>query len=120
METKWKKSCSSCLDLTTLLAVLLLLQSVLAAEENDIDQHGHCNGSMGFCDENGNKAVPMKSETSRRFLETTKYITLGALKPNLPVCGGDGERGAPYSRSCLPPPSNPEGRGWSQYYRCRK
>ncbi|CAL5413901.1 unnamed protein product [Camellia sinensis] len=120
METKWKKSSSSCLHLTTLLAVLLILQSVLAAEENDIDQHGHCNGSMGFCDENGNKTAPMESETSRRFLETTKYITLGALKPNLPVCGGDGERGAPYSRSCLPPPSNPESRGCSQYYRCRK
>ncbi|KAI8005282.1 Protein RALF-like 32 [Camellia lanceoleosa] len=114
METKWKKSCSSCLHLTTLLAVLLL-QSVFAAEENGIDQHGHCNGSMGFCDEIGDKKSPMKLEMSRRFLEATKYITLGALKPNLPVCGGDGERGAPYSRSCLPPPSNPESRGCSQY-----
>ncbi|CAL5413915.1 unnamed protein product [Camellia sinensis] len=119
METKLKKSCSLCLHLTTLLAVLLL-QSVFAAEENDIDQLGHCNGSMGFCDENGNKTALMESETSRRFLETTKYITLGALKPNLPVCGGDSERGAPYSRSCLPPPSNPKSRGCFQYYKCRK
>lgn len=64
----------------------------------------------------------MESEISKRFLEerTNKYIAPGALRRDKPVCNGGGS-GEAYSRSggCIPPPSNPQTRGCSKYYRCR-
>ncbi|MED6133162.1 hypothetical protein PIB30_025975 [Stylosanthes scabra] len=77
-----------------------------------------CNGSIAEC--NQEHEMLMESEISRRFLEEKKYISYGALGRDKPACN-DGERGEAYSKSegCLPPPSNPENRGCSKYYRCR-
>ncbi|CAL5330213.1 unnamed protein product [Camellia sinensis] len=36
--------------------------------ENGLE-HGHCNGSTGFCDENGDETAVMESETSQGFLK---------------------------------------------------
>ncbi|KAF8388468.1 hypothetical protein HHK36_027140 [Tetracentron sinense] len=76
-----------------------------------------CNGSIAECYEE-QEEMAMESEISRRILQTTKYISPGALKPNLPICG-NGARGNSYSSSCLPPQANPSNRGCSKYYRCR-
>ncbi|KAI4317380.1 hypothetical protein L6164_025252 [Bauhinia variegata] len=77
-----------------------------------------CNGSIAECNEEDE--LLMESEISRRFLEEKKYISEGALQRDKPVCNG-GASGEAYSKSggCLPPPSNPENRGCSKYYRCR-
>ncbi|XP_009605720.1 protein RALF-like 32 [Nicotiana tomentosiformis] len=76
-----------------------------------------CNGTIAECNEE--LEILMESDISRRFLEERKkYISPGALKRDQPVCNGGGG-GEPYSRSCLPPPSNPYNRGCSKYYRCR-
>ncbi|CAN6580219.1 unnamed protein product [Malus baccata var. baccata] len=77
-----------------------------------------CNGSIAECD--NESELLMESEISRRFLQTKKYISPGALKPDQPVCKG-GARGEAYSKTggCLPPPSHPYQRGCSKYYRCR-
>ncbi|XP_009343824.2 protein RALF-like 32 [Pyrus x bretschneideri] len=77
-----------------------------------------CNSSIVECDDEGE--LLMESEISGRFLQTKKYISPGALKPDQPVCNGGG-RGEAYSKTggCLPPPSNPYNRGCSKYYRCR-
>ncbi|KAL1358247.1 hypothetical protein AAHE18_04G018900 [Arachis hypogaea] len=76
-----------------------------------------CNGSIAEC--NQEYEMLMESEISRRFLEEKKYISYGALGRDKPACNG--ERGEAYSKNegCLPPPSNPENRGCSKYYRCR-
>lgn len=78
-----------------------------------------CNGSIAECDPD--LEILMDSEISRRFLEEKRYISVGALRRDQPVCNGGG-RGEPYSRSegCLPPQSNPYNRGCSAYYRCRQ
>ncbi|KAL8106133.1 hypothetical protein AgCh_029799 [Apium graveolens] len=51
----------------------------------------------------------------RRFLETKKYISPGALKRDQPVCNGGG-RGESYSKSdgCLPPQSHPYTRAMTE------
>ena len=77
-----------------------------------------CNGSIAEC--NPEDEILMASEISRRFLEQKRYISPGALRRDKPVCN-DANRGEAYSKSgdCLPPPSNPQTRGCSKYYRCR-
>ncbi|KAJ4968490.1 hypothetical protein NE237_015191 [Protea cynaroides] len=78
-----------------------------------------CNGSIAECNEE--EELLMESEIARRFLQgKQKYISYGAIKQNLPVCGG-GASGEAYTRSgsCLTPPSNSQNRGCSKYYRCR-
>ncbi|KAL2343513.1 hypothetical protein Fmac_004798 [Flemingia macrophylla] len=77
-----------------------------------------CNGSIAEC--NQEDELLMESEISRRFLEQKKYISNGALQRDKPVCNG-GSSGEAYSKTggCLPPPSNPQSRGCSKYYRCR-
>ncbi|PQP92302.1 protein RALF-like 32 [Prunus yedoensis var. nudiflora] len=80
--------------------------------------HTSCNASIAECDREGE--LLMKSEISRRFFGTKKYISPGALKPDQPVCNGGG-KGEAYSKpgGCLPPPSNPHNRGCSKYYHCQ-
>ncbi|KAG5029435.1 hypothetical protein AAZX31_05G140600 [Glycine max] len=78
-----------------------------------------CNGSIAEC--NQEDELLMESEISRRFLEQKRsYISNGALQRDKPVCNGGGS-GEAYSKTggCLPPPSNPQNRGCSKYYRCR-
>ncbi|EPS72616.1 hypothetical protein M569_02132 [Genlisea aurea] len=92
--------------------LLLLLGFRMAAVEEDL--------IGGRCEEDG-EVVMMESESSARLLqEQQKYISLGALNKDLPICSG-GEGGAPYSNGggCLPEPSNIYHRGCSKYYRCR-
>lgn len=82
-----------------------------------VNGQSQCNDTIAKCNED--LEILMESEISRRFLEERKkYISPGALKRDQPVCNGGGN-GEPYSRSCLPPPSNPYNRGCSKYYRCR-
>ncbi|XP_059630051.1 protein RALF-like 32 [Cornus florida] len=76
-----------------------------------------CNSSIAECNEEEYETL-MESEISRRFLADKKYISPGALKPDQPVCNG-GAKGESYSKSCLPPPSNPRTRGCPKYYHCR-
>ena len=82
------------------------------------DDYTPCNGSIAECNEEDEKL--MGSEISQRFLAQKKSISYGALNKNQPVCNG-GSSGEAYSKSggCLPPPSNPQTRGCSKYYRCR-
>lgn len=82
------------------------------------DDYTPRNGSIAECNEADEKL--MGSEISQRFLAQQKSISYGALNKNQPVCNG-GSNGEAYSKSggCLPPPSNPETRGCSKYYRCR-
>uniref|UniRef100_A0A2P2NM63 Protein RALF-like 32 n=1 Tax=Rhizophora mucronata TaxID=61149 RepID=A0A2P2NM63_RHIMU len=75
-----------------------------------------CNASIAECNEE--YEVLMATEISRRFLEHRKYISPGVLHRDQPVCSG-GKRGQSYSSGCLPPKSNPGGRGCSRIYRCR-
>ncbi|GMP55382.1 hypothetical protein CsSME_00020221 [Camellia sinensis var. sinensis] len=98
-----------------LLLCLLCLGVSLSMTSDAIVQ---CNGSLTEC--NINLEMVMESEASRRFLETKKYISPGALKRNQLVCNG-GASGEAYSKTsgCLPPQSNPYSRGCPKYYRCR-
>ncbi|KAL7251125.1 hypothetical protein ACSBR1_013037 [Camellia fascicularis] len=98
-----------------LLLCLLCLDVSVSMTSDAIVQ---CNGSIAEC--NVDLEMVMESEVSRRFLETKKYISPGALKRNQPVCNG-GASGEAYSKTsgCLPPQSNPYSRGCSKYYRCR-
>ncbi|XP_057498911.1 protein RALF-like 32 [Actinidia eriantha] len=77
-----------------------------------------CNGSIAEC--NADLEMLMESEVSRRFLQSKKYISPGALKRDQAVCNS-GAKGEAYSKTddCLPPESNPYNRGCSKYYRCR-
>ncbi|XP_043695906.1 protein RALF-like 32 [Telopea speciosissima] len=82
------------------------------------DAYLRCNGSIAECNEE--EELLMESEIAGRFLQERQYIFYGAVKPNQPVCGG-GASGEAYTKtdSCQPPPSNPQNRGCSKYYRCR-
>ncbi|XP_010326858.1 protein RALF-like 32 [Solanum lycopersicum] len=83
-----------------------------------VNTQSQCNDTIAKCNDEDMEFL-MESEISKRFLaERKKYISPGALKRDQPVCNGGGS-GQPYSRSCLPPPSNPYNRGCSKYYRCR-
>ena len=98
------------------LLMLLLLQElsshyrVAAAADNR-----QCDGSMEECGDIDEELV-MESESSRRILQAN-IINYGAIRRDLPACGGSG--GKPYSISCLPPSSNRYTRGCSKIYRCR-
>lgn len=76
------------------------------------------NGTIEDCHEE-EEMMMMESEMSRRIMaEQRKFISPGALRRDKPVCNGGGG-GEAYSGGCLPPPSNPQTRGCSRYYRCR-
>ncbi|XAR48815.1 hypothetical protein NMG60_11031770 [Bertholletia excelsa] len=96
---------------------LCFLAVVVCVARESYAQVG-CNGSIAEYE--GGLEMLMESEVSRRFLEMGKRdISYDALKQDQPACGEAG-KGQAYSRSCLPPPSNPDqGRPCSKYYRCR-
>ncbi|KAK1593027.1 hypothetical protein Q3G72_034684 [Acer saccharum] len=122
MTTKWKVTSSpdmksnyhSSVVLLTVLILLPILQTfnfpnTAAAAVDDSYEEGKCGGSMAECG-------AMESEISKRVLRAApKFISPGALKNNLPVCGA-GARGDPYSKSCLSSPVNKYQRGCSKYY----
>ncbi|KAK3204203.1 hypothetical protein Dsin_018249 [Dipteronia sinensis] len=124
MTTKWKVTSSPdmksnyhlCVVLVTLLISVPILQTfnfpntaAAATATDDSYELGKCGGSMEECGEVGEE-FSMGSKP--------KFISPGALKNNLPVCGA-GARGDPYSKSCLSSPVNRYQRGCSKYYRCR-
>lgn len=121
MATQWKRRSSLCLLLLPqLLTMLLLLQQfstghgVSAADQ----RRESCDVSVaGNVEADDDRESLMESETSRRILTATKFLSSGALLRDSPFCGGP-ESGRPYS-SCLPAPSNPRTRGCFKIYRCR-
>ncbi|KAE8711525.1 Protein RALF-like 22 [Hibiscus syriacus] len=71
-----------------------------------------CNGSIGECSEE----FELDSEISRRILQTTRYISYGALRGDTVPCS---RRGASYY-NCQPgAQANPYNRGCSRITRCR-
>lgn len=100
------------------LLVLTFLSLSKANPASQTTDEYACNSSISECREK--EELLMESEISRRFLEQRRYISVGALKRDKPVCDA-GAGGESYTQSggCLPPPSNPVSRGCSKYYRCR-
>ncbi|KAK8564830.1 hypothetical protein V6N13_019974 [Hibiscus sabdariffa] len=74
-----------------------------------------CNGSIGECSEGGEE-FEMDSEISRRILQTTRYISYGALQRNTVPCS---HRGASYYNCQPAAQANPYNRGCSRITRCR-
>ncbi|XP_022720122.1 rapid alkalinization factor [Durio zibethinus] len=73
-----------------------------------------CKGSIAECLEG--EEFELESEISRRILQTTRYISYGALQRNTVPCS---RRGASYY-NCQPgAQANPYSRGCSQITRCR-
>ncbi|XP_043720914.1 protein RALF-like 32 [Telopea speciosissima] len=117
METSWGRR--SCHLLFPLLLLILLPEIFSATLITTTDANLRCNGSIAECNEE--EELLMESEIAGRFLqETQNHISYGALKQNQPVCGG-AANGDAYTktRSCQPPPSNPQNRGCPKYYQCR-
>ncbi|TYI16268.1 hypothetical protein ES332_A08G244100v1 [Gossypium tomentosum] len=74
-----------------------------------------CKGSIGEC-LGGEEEFELDSEISRRVLQTTRYISYGALQRNTVPCS---RRGASYY-NCQPgAQANPYNRGCSRITRCR-
>ncbi|KAH6766386.1 ralf-like 33 [Perilla frutescens var. hirtella] len=75
-----------------------------------------CQGSIAECMAEGSGEFEMDSETNRRILATTKYISYGALQANSVPCS---RRGASYY-NCQPgAESNPYSRSCSAATQCR-
>ncbi|XP_031102373.1 rapid alkalinization factor [Ipomoea triloba] len=76
---------------------------------------GRCKGSVAECLGDAEE-LEMESESSRRILATTRYISYGALQKNNIPCS---RRGASYY-NCRPgAQANPYTRGCSAITRCR-
>ncbi|KAK4771583.1 hypothetical protein SAY87_032115 [Trapa incisa] len=74
-----------------------------------------CTGSIAEC-LGSDEEFELDSESSRRILATSNYISYGALQRNTVPCS---RRGASYY-NCRPgAPSNPYSRGCSSITRCR-
>jgi len=74
----------------------------------------NCHGSIAEC--MANDEFQMDSESNRRILATTNYISYGALQRNTVPCS---RRGASYY-NCQPgAEANPYSRGCSAITRCR-
>ncbi|KAJ0791074.1 putative rapid ALkalinization Factor [Helianthus annuus] len=113
---------------TNLLLLHLLITSVTlfrpsAAGSADFtwlaNQAGSCSGSVGECMGGGGGAgeLEMESESTRRILATTKYISYGALQGNNVPCS---QRGASYYNCRSGGQANPYQRGCSAITRCRR
>ncbi|THF98625.1 hypothetical protein TEA_020693 [Camellia sinensis var. sinensis] len=68
-------------------------------------EHGHCNGSTGFCDENGDETAVMESETSQEvvIVETLPPFQIPPVGgapagPSIPARGGRGDTARPRTR----------------------
>ncbi|XP_041000310.1 protein RALF-like 32 [Juglans microcarpa x Juglans regia] len=93
MRTKRMKAAALLLLLAPLLLVLGSFYAVAAGDNNNADEHGRCTGSILEC------GVEMADHEE---LMEKEYSSRNTRK------------------SCLPPPSNPQNRGCSSYYRCRR
>ncbi|KAE8678185.1 Protein RALF-like 33 [Hibiscus syriacus] len=79
-----------------------------------IPNRSQCKGSVDEC--LADEEFDLDSESSRRILATTRYISYGALQRNTVPCS---RRGASYY-NCQPgAQANPYNRGCSRITRCR-
>ncbi|KAI3682754.1 hypothetical protein L1987_82974 [Smallanthus sonchifolius] len=78
-------------------------------------QGGVCSGSIAEC--MGGGELEMESESMRRILATTRYISYGALQGNNVPCS---QRGASYYNCRSGGQANPYQRGCSTITRCRR
>ncbi|XP_022889413.1 rapid alkalinization factor-like [Olea europaea var. sylvestris] len=106
-----------CFIFSAVLVAALLISAANAGgdEFSWMPVKSQCNGSIADCiDAEGE--LEMDSESNRRILATTKYISYGALKANNVPCS---RRGASYY-NCRPgAQANPYTRGCSAITRCR-
>lgn len=77
---------------------------------------GGCKGSIGECMGAGLE-MEMESESTRRILATTNYISYGALQGNSIPCS---QRGASYYNCQSGAQANPYQRGCSTITRCQR
>ncbi|XP_071687194.1 rapid alkalinization factor-like [Rutidosis leptorrhynchoides] len=77
---------------------------------------GGCKGSIGECMGAGLE-MEMESESTRRILATTNYISYGALQGNNIPCS---QRGASYYNCQSGGQANPYQRGCSTITRCQR
>ncbi|KAK3418608.1 hypothetical protein EUGRSUZ_H04532 [Eucalyptus grandis] len=129
MASIFSPSPRSCLFLISALVLASLLAS--AVHGGGVSEHGHrlgwaggaggsrCEGSIAEClaaGGDGEGEFDLDSESNRRILATSSYISYGALKRNTVPCS---RRGASYY-NCRPgASSNPYSRGCSAITRCR-
>ncbi|PKI74034.1 rapid alkalinization factor-like [Punica granatum] len=111
---------------TALLAVCVVVVAALAlvsvAEAGGLDEGqlgwalgSRCSGSIAEC-LGAEEEFEMDTESNRRILATSNYISYGALQRNTVPCS---QRGASYY-NCRPgAQSNPYSRGCSNIARCR-
>ncbi|KAJ9535270.1 hypothetical protein OSB04_un001632 [Centaurea solstitialis] len=76
---------------------------------------GGCRGSIAEC--MGDGEMEMESESTRRILATTNYISYGALQGNNVPCS---QRGASYYNCQSGGQANPYQRGCSTITRCQR
>ncbi|CAM8960069.1 hypothetical protein QQ045_004644 [Rhodiola kirilowii] len=108
--------------LLILCIALICLVSVVYATDNSYDYttiswttNPACDGTVGECaaeDEFG-----IDSESNRRILASTQYISYGALNRNRVPCN---QRGASYYNCQRGAQANPYTRGCSAITRCRR
>ncbi|XP_060180260.1 rapid alkalinization factor-like [Lycium barbarum] len=112
-----KSSCSIFLIFSILIAAL-----IISGDATDFDMNGwipmksanSCQGSIAECMAAGE--FEMDSESNRRILATTDYISYGALQRNTVPCS---RRGASYYNCETGAEANPYDRGCSAITRCR-
>ncbi|KAK9057254.1 hypothetical protein SSX86_022089 [Deinandra increscens subsp. villosa] len=81
-------------------------------------QGGECGGSVTDCIGGGGELeLEMESESARRILATTSYISYGALQGNNVPCS---QRGASYYNCRSGGQANPYQRGCGTITRCRR
>ncbi|KVI03990.1 rapid alkalinization factor-like [Cynara cardunculus var. scolymus] len=104
------------LHLFMISAFILLPAAVSGGEFSWLSkQGGECSGSIAEC--MGGGELEMESESTRRILATTNYISYGALQGNNVPCS---QRGASYYNCRSGGQANPYQRGCSTITRCRR
>ncbi|KAF8038836.1 hypothetical protein BT93_B1398 [Corymbia citriodora subsp. variegata] len=113
-------------NLKSLVICAVLIAAVAAVADAQLSEAGHlgfvpavgsrrCEGSLAEC-LSEEEEFAMDSESSRRILASSRYISYGALQRNSVPCS---RRGASYY-NCRPgASSNPYSRGCSTITRCR-
>ncbi|XP_076922165.1 rapid alkalinization factor-like [Bidens hawaiensis] len=110
---------------TNLFLLLLMISAFIftlpATAASDVDEfswmstQGGCRGSIGECMADGE--VEMESESTRRILATSNYISYGALQGSNVPCS---QRGASYYNCQSGGQANPYQRGCSTITRCQR
>ncbi|CAN4091446.1 unnamed protein product [Withania somnifera] len=101
-------------------SVLTIASSFISADATGIDfwipvkSADSCEGSIAECMASGD--FEMESESNRRILATSDYISYGALQRNSVPCS---RRGASYYNCQTGAEANPYSRGCSAITRCR-